>query len=127
MEFRSHNRASQKKGRIAEALVQAKLESLGYKLIEHPEPARIKTAKGYIYAKKVSGDFRAIDPAVGRSVLVEVKYRDRPLRKSDFQPHQIKSMQEHFEAHGITLVAHVSRKGVMIYGWFEFFLKEGWE
>jgi hypothetical protein len=64
-------------------------------------------------------------------VLVECKYRDRNLRRSDFQDHQIMSLQEHHAAGGISLVAHVTRDGCRLIGWAEvctmFFLVEAVE
>lgn len=111
-------RASQKTGKIAEQLCEIALKRAGYRLVEKVEAPRTKTG---IYLRTCSGDFRAVENG-GRSVLVECKFRDRNLRKSDFRPHQIESLQDHHNAGGLSIVAHVTREGCRLIHWNEVFL-----
>jgi hypothetical protein len=107
---------SQKTGDMAERLCQIALEQAGYKLIEKVTTPRICVKGRFIYTKTCSGDFRAVGPG-GRSVLVECKYRDRPLRPSDFQPHQLESLSKHYACGGTSLIAHCSKDGCTITEW----------
>lgn len=109
----NQNRTNQRTGRMAEKLTEIALRQRGYLLVEKVEAPRTKTG---VYLRTCSGDFRAIQPG-GLSVLVECKYRDRPLRKTDFRHHQWASMKEHHGAGGITLVAHVTRYGCSLIRW----------
>ncbi|MCX7933844.1 MAG: hypothetical protein N3A66_01130, partial [Planctomycetota bacterium] len=59
-------------GRMAEKIAEVKLREMGFVMIEKVEPAR--TSSG-VYLRQCSGDFRAVMPPDGVSVLVEVKYR----------------------------------------------------
>lgn len=111
------HRQSQRTGAMAEKLCEIELRRAGYKLIEHPEVKKIKTATGWVCSKKVSGDFRAVGPE-GKSVLVECKWRDKPnLCPSDFRDHQIRSLIDHDAAGGISIVAHVSPRGCRLIPW----------
>lgn len=101
------HKASQRTGRLGEALCELELKRQGYRMVEKVEAPRTKTG---IYLKTCSGDFRAVGPE-GRSVLVECKWRDRNLRPSDFQPHQIQSLIDHHAAGGISIIAHCQRDG----------------
>lgn len=109
---------SQSTGRMAESLCRLALEQAGYAMIEKVETPRIQVKGRFIYTKTCSGDFRAVGPG-GKSVLVECKYRDRPLRPSDFQDHQIESLRKMNKLDGISIVAHVSQNGCRLYSWKE--------
>ena len=93
---------SEKIGKLAEKICATRLRELGI-IAEKIEPARTRDGK---YLRQCSGDFWGILPPTGRSVLVEVKYRRRPLRISDFQPHQIAALRMHADAGGLSLIFH---------------------
>jgi len=114
-----HHARSQRTGKIGEQLTEIALKQAGYLLVEKVEAPR---TRGGIFLRTCSGDFRAVEPG-GRSVLVETKFRDRPLRKSDFRPHQIAFLQNHHSAGGLSIVAHVSRNGCRLIPWAEFAAK----
>lgn len=113
-------KASQRIGESSEAIVKILLDRRGYRMIEHPQSRRVKTDRGWIFIDKLSGDFRAIQPGTGKSVLVEVKYRDRNLRPSDFEEHQITSLRDHEDYGGISIIAHVHALGVDLMTYSEF-------
>jgi hypothetical protein len=58
--------------------------------------------------KKVEGDFRAVAPGSGKSVLVEVKTRGPKLSLSFFETHQREALSLHYGMGGISLVAWVN-------------------
>ena len=67
--------------------------------------------------KKVQGDFRAVIPLSGVSVLVEVKSRSPKLSLSWFEPHQIEALNDHFTVGGLSLVAWVIEPDVFLLEW----------
>lgn len=105
---------SQSTGRMAEQLCRIALEQAGYAMIEKVETPRIQVKGRFIYTKTCSGDFRAVEPKTGKSVLVECKYRERNLRPSDFQDHQLANLATHQVAGGISLVAHITQNGCIL-------------
>jgi len=66
--------------------------------------------------EKVAGDFRAIVPGTGQSVLIEVKSRtDRDtFRWSDLESHQREALDNHQELGGLSLVVWVIESGEAI-------------
>lgn len=105
---------SAKKGKKGEGLAEERLAAMGFAFIEKVENAWnvMRGAGGSIVkawpAAKVAGDFRAIIPPQGRSVLIEVKTTDkRNLRWSDFKEHQPGKLTEHHEAGGLSLIVWV--------------------
>jgi hypothetical protein len=107
---------SQATGKMGEALCEIALRNAGYKMIERVRPATMVIKGKMVYLTQCSGDFRAVGPG-GKSVLVECKYRERNLRPSDFQAHQIKSLNDHFLSQGISIVAHVDQHGCRLIMW----------
>lgn len=107
---------SQKTGDIGEGMAEIELRRLGYRCIEKVQTARTQYGK---CIKSCSGDFRAVGPG-GRSVLVEVKWRDRGhIRPSDLKPHQRAMLAEHHNAGGISLIIHASPAGCRVMFWEE--------
>lgn len=99
----------QRNGALAEELVQRDLIRRGFRLVEKVEvPFRVNKRTGGISARrKVSGDFRAVEPGTGRSLLVEVKHHAGRLPYAAFRPHQLAALDEHADAGGISEVAWV--------------------
>ena len=99
----------QRNGALAEELVQRDLIRRGFRLVEKVEvPFRVNKRTGSISARrKVSGDFRAVEPGTGRSLLVEVKHHAERLPYAAFRPHQLVALEEHASAGGISEVAWV--------------------
>lgn len=99
----------QRNGALAEELVQRDLIRRGFRLVEKVEvPFRVNKRTGGISARrKVSGDFRAVEPGTGRSLLVEVKHHADRLPYAAFRPHQLIALEEHANAGGISEVAWV--------------------
>jgi len=108
------------KGKAAEAIVRNMLIAMGLRCVERIETG-FKIGKGIgtrrIPVSKVSGDFRAVVPGSGVSVLVEVKRRPKCLRWSDLEEHQRRALSEHDAVGGISLLAWVSSEGVAIMQW----------
>lgn len=107
-----NGRANKRNGDIAERIVMEMLRQLGYKKIEKIETgfSVVRQGKRIVSAfpkAKVSGDIRAIGPR-GVTVHCEVKYRPyATLKYSDFEPHQLKHLQEVSEAKGVAYAAWV--------------------
>lgn len=119
--YLAHKR-SQAVGETGENMVHRTLIDCGFRLVEKVNtPWKVIWANKRVVSafpvKKVSGDFRAVGPG-GRSVLVEVKYREEGnLRFSDFQPHQHAALNEHADATAITMVAWVRGAEIKFYDW----------
>lgn len=109
---RARGKRNRAQGANAEMLVRAELVRLGYRLVERVHtPWRIaRDGKGKIVGatpvERVSGDFRAVS-GDGRSVLVEAKSSPGRLRWSQLEAHQVRALNEHHEAGGISLLAWV--------------------
>lgn len=119
------NRAS---GEHAEILVKAALQRLGLRMVEKVNtpwkvifrdgPGGRRTVQHAFPVEKVSGDFRAVEPSTGRSVLVESKNHDADtLPFSTFRPHQILALTQNHEAKGLSLMAWVRKGEVHLIEW----------
>ena len=115
-------RASQRLGKRAEEAVRLALQAAGFRMIERvATPWTVTFREGRPQAAfpvaKVSGDFRAVEPGTGRSVLVEVKCRSGRLRWSDLRPHQRRALEEHHRLGGISILAWVTAWDVRLLRW----------
>lgn len=107
-------------GEQAEARVEKALIDRGFKLVEKVEVPFGVTAEGRLFAKRrVSGDYRAVEPGTGRSVLIESKAKStkRQLKWSDFRKHQPEKLDEHLAAGGITEVAWTDQGRLRFIPW----------
>ena len=111
-------RQSQQSGAQGERIARHALHALGFEMIErihtpvkiiskHKSSGKGKITGTFVFADRVSGDFRAIDPQDGRSVLVEVKLRENRLKWSDFEPHQLAALAEHHDWGGLSIIVWV--------------------
>jgi hypothetical protein len=127
---KQQQKARQASGARAEADVERALKLRGFRMVEKIEvPWRIDRRTGKSFAlKKVSGDFRAVDPLrvrisptvevdLARSVLVEVKKHDGRLPWSAFRSHQIEALREHKSLGGLSIVAWVSHGELTLIDW----------
>lgn len=112
----------QQNGDLSEKMVELALSRRGFLLVEKVEvPFRIDRRTGQQFAKrKVSGDFRGVQPGSGRSLLVEAKHHDERLSWSAFRPHQITALDVHMAAGGITEVAWIDRGSLRFIPWSRF-------
>ena len=110
MERKVKARRSQQIGEWGQRVAALHLMRIGYKCVEAIHTGTSKVRGERRYTKKVSGDLRAIF-GEGRSVLVEVKVREKRVRNSDLKPHQRKALTDHAEAGGMSLVAWVDKGG----------------
>lgn len=115
----------QRHGEAAEKATKIALDQRGYVLVEKVEVPFRMDASGRLSArKKVSGDFRGVDPRDGRSVLVEVKHHDDRLSWAAFKrrdgSHQSEELDAHLAAHGITEVAWMDRGTLRLIPWERF-------
>ncbi len=119
---RMDQKRRQQNGETSEKMVELALQRRGLRLVEKVEvPFRLDRRTGQQFAKrKVSGDFRAIEPGSGRSVLVECKHHEERLSWSAFRPHQILALDEHMVAGGITEVAWIDRGSLRFIPWSRF-------
>lgn len=124
MPFDFEQALRQKHGATGEHIVAGRLRSWGFVLVEKVHtPWRVLFGRGgrverAFPVEKVCGDFRAVAPPNGRSVLVEVKSReDGPLSWSDFQRHQHDAMVAHANAGGLSLVGWIAPGACMIFAY----------
>ncbi len=116
------NRRNRKAGYSSEEAAAAQLRAMGFRMVEPIQTGWrvVRDRHGRIVnafpLEKVSGDIRAVAPG-GRSVLVEVKERDRNLRWSDFQPHQREALDEHAALGGLSLVVWLHRGHFYVLPW----------
>jgi len=111
----------QQHGQEGEDSVAAALRARGLRLVEKVEVPMGITADGRRFGKRtVSGDYRAVDPVMGRSVLIEVKNIPERLSWSDFRKHQPGTLDEHQSAGGITEVAWIDRGVLRFIPWARF-------
>lgn len=106
---RARGRQAQRLGEQAELLVKSELTRRGFRMIEAVNvPMKPIYRDGELIAvkrlAKVSGDWRAVGPS-GQSVLVEVKARPGRLQYHVIERHQVRALQQHQEAGGLSLVA----------------------
>lgn len=122
-------RASAAQGEAGQALVGSMLRARGLALVERIETG-VKAVRAFSpvagrrlivgarHTAKVSGDWRAVIPGIGTSVLVEVKLRrDDQLSLSDFEDHQIVALDAHHAARALSLVGWVHRLGPELLLW----------
>ena len=123
-------RTNRRTGETAQDIAKRALEAAGYIMVErvHTPWGVVRRGKRIVSAyplEKVSGDFRAITPD-GRSVLVECKCRQEPsLSLSDFAPHQIEALDEHYLHRGRTLIAWVYNGKCKLLNWAIYKPKHG--
>ena len=116
------NRRNRKAGYSSEEAAAAQLRALGFRMVEPIQTGWrvVRDRHGRIIRayplEKVSGDIRAVAPG-GKSVLVEVKARDRNLRWSDFQPHQRQALDEHAALGGLSLVVWLHQGDFYVIPW----------
>jgi hypothetical protein len=126
---RSSARLSQALGDFGEDVARHALKEFGVRMIEKVNtPWKVLWQNGRpvraFAVEKVSGDFIGIG-AAGKKVLVEVKYREDKLSLSDFEKHQISSLEENHQLGGISLVVWVQKHICCIYYWPRMELKKG--
>jgi len=116
------NKANAKKGNRTEEASVPFLCAIGLELIE--PIARdwiIRWSGGRVTGAtpkgKVAGDFRAIVPPLGRSVLIECKHSPDKLSLSAFRPHQQAALDAHVAHGGISLVVWWNAVRVRILRW----------
>lgn len=115
-------RKNYKQGEVAQDLFELRLRALGvlmverihtpWKVVRHPVTRKIINA---IQVQKVSGDFRGVLPG-GRSVLVEVKSCER-LVFSVFADHQVRALDDHVQAGGLSLIGWKWSTGDALLEW----------
>ncbi len=116
------NRRNRKAGYSSEEAAAAQLRAMGFRMVEPIQTGWrvVRDRHGRIVnafpLEKVSGDIRAVAPG-GKSVLVEVKARDRNLRWSDFQPHQREALDEHADLGGLSLVVWLHQGRFYVIPW----------
>ena len=94
-------------------LVEVEVIETGWRVFRAREGDRSKIVRA-VPCRKVSGDLRAVVPGSGRSVLCEVKVRDKRLAWGDLSEHQHAALQRHQDAGALALVAWVSPDGVFV-------------
>ena len=113
----------QRHGEETEAFVKHALQKRGFVLVRKVHtPFRLNRATGAMYAvERVPGDFRAVEPMTGRSVLVEAKHYDVALPWSALKHkrggHQSEELNEHLAANGITEIAWLDRGMLHFMDW----------
>lgn len=129
LERRWRGRVNRKSGEDAQGLVKHRLMLAGLAMVERVETGfrlqrkfdtatRTSRIIGASPAARVAGDFRAVVPTSGRSVLVEVKWRqDGQLSLADFEAHQATALSIHGRVGGLSLVAWVTPAGVELLAW----------
>lgn len=92
-------------GAHVEQVVEHRLRGLGLAMVERVHTGMAKIAGRYVHTRAVAGDFRAVLPPSGRSVLVEVKHRDEAtLKPSALTPGQTLTLTENELAGGLSLL-----------------------
>ena len=95
-----------------EEIVRLALRVVGFRMIGRTRPLDGGPVE------ETGGDFRAVEPGTGRSVLVAVKCRSGRLRWSDLRPHQRQALDEHHRLGGISILAWVTeRHGIWLLRW----------
>lgn len=111
---------------MGERLAQYALNSLnlrmvekihvGWRLLRTVNRRGSQTLAWIVPQKKVSGDYRAITDT-GRSVLIEVKYRDEKLLWSNLAKHQVEALNEHVTYGGLSLLIWVTSEEAFVLRW----------
>lgn len=115
---RDRGRQNQRDGEAGQIIAQYTLQQMGLgrvQAIYTPWKVLWKTVRGRRVVdkafplRKVDGDFIAVVPGTGQSVLVEVKRRGTrdTLRWSDLEAHQREALDDHIANGGLSLVAWV--------------------
>jgi hypothetical protein len=99
------SRRSQQTGAAGEDAVARQLRAAGFSMVERVIVPFTVRRGAPVYLRRVSGDFRAIVPGPGTSVLVEAKARAGRLLYSDLQTHQRLALDAHTEAGGLSVLA----------------------
>lgn len=116
------NRRNRAVGETGQMIASLLLANAGFEMVEpvHTPWRVLRDATGRITSaypvEKVSGDFRAIT-TTGRSVLVEVKVRDRNLRWTDLEAHQRNALDRHAGCHGLSLLIWIHDHDGFILHW----------
>lgn len=97
---------SQQLGEWGQRCAQLALQRGGFEMVERIETGTRQIRGVRRFTQRASGDIRAVGKD-GRSVLVEVKVRADKLLRSDLEEHQRRSLQQHHDAGGQSLVAWV--------------------
>lgn len=115
-------KASRATGEQGEQVIMAALAALGFvmitkvantwhitKIVQRRQPGERAPGEvlAWVVSARVEGDYRAIDPQTGKSVLCEVKAAPGRLQHSRLKDHQRGALDEHHEAGGISLLAWV--------------------
>jgi penicillin-binding protein-related factor A (putative recombinase) len=109
---RAQGKRNHKNGDKAQDIGERVMRDLGFKMVERVETGFkvIRSGSritGAFPCSKVSGDIRAVGNK-GQAVLAEVKYREGKLKWSDFEKHQLESMQAITEDGGAAFVVWVA-------------------
>jgi hypothetical protein len=124
-EWQKIGSSSAKKGNQTQADALPKLAQY-FALVERIESAfRIIRGQGgrilnAIPVAKVSGDFRAVIPPSGRSVLIECKWRSDKLLFSDLEKHQHEALSNHTACGGLSLILWVNDRGFFLFDPLQF-------
>lgn len=132
-EFKRHqksdrNRRNTKIGKRGQNIAMEALAAAGYVCIEPIETGWVivrrynpRTKKSVIVSafpkEKVSGDIKAIDPATGKAVHVEVKAVKGNLRFSELDQHQVEALDTVVMAGAIAILAWVRGSMCRLYRW----------
>lgn len=125
-ERRARGKRNMARGTTGQEVIGWRLRALGLLMVErvhtpwrvqrtpakNGQPSRIT---GATQMEKVSGDWRAVMPG-GKSVLVEVKAVDH-LTFSEFADHQVKALNDHLAAGGLSLIGWVFTGGDAVLVW----------
>ena len=103
-------------GAAVEAAVAEYLRYLGLLHVCPIETGMRKIGGKWMHCRNVAGDIRALLPG-GRSVLVEVKKRDDVLQWSDLRDVQVRNLDEHARAGGLSLIAWRHARGISVLRW----------
>jgi len=116
------NSRNRKAGSSSEEAAAAQLRAMGFRMVEPIQTGWrvVRDRHGRIVhafpLEKVSGDIRAVAPG-GKSVLVEVKERNRNLRWSDFEPHQRQALDDHAALAWVSLVVWLHQGQFYVMPW----------
>ena len=110
------SRTQQHQGAVGEQRAEELLQRMGVQMVEQiatPIVITNRNKTGWVkirYKSKVSGDRRGVmNDGSGRRVLAEVKTtRDRNLRFSDLQPHQVEALNENDALGAVSLLVWVA-------------------
>jgi len=123
-EARLRGKRSKFKGDTGEMIARRAMIDMGLEFIHRintpwkitrDRTGRVTHAKA---GNKVAGDWRAVAPWNGQSVLAEVKYRDNPtLPYSTLEDHQHRSLTEHQAVGGLSLLIWIHHEDPFVLIW----------